>query len=220
MADKLGVWNQALIHLEAAPIATLTDQVTAVNVFGNAWTGVVEEAFNEGDWNFAKKSATLVESGTGSASVGYSYVYDYPDDYLRTVTVSLTTSFNDPYTGYIDEGGYLHTNFGPVYLRYIRNDLVDDADVGEWPTMFWRYVAAKLAYETCGRLTQGTSLKAELSKVADKALRKAKSVDARQERNKPRNEGSWMRARHGGARHGDDTSISVIGAIPLLDGDI
>lgn len=218
MADKLAVWNQALIHLGQAPIAALNDGVLSVNVFNNAWDGVVEEAFNEGDWNFARATVEM-SPATGTPSAGFQYVYDYPSDYERTVAVGVTALFEAPFYDFMDEGGRLHANIEPLFLRYIRNDLASDVLV--WPTMFWRFVAVKLAYETCERITQSTTSTDKLERKLQKALRKAKSVDARNQPGQRLPTGSWNRARNGGGLGGRG-SIGTIapGSITLNEGDV
>lgn len=220
MATKLQVWKQALVHLEKETIADTVDtEVTAVNVFTNAWDGVVEEAFNEGDWNIFKVSAALALNLVVTPSSGWTYVFDYPDDYLRTVTVSTSPFFHNVHMHFADEGGYLHANTDTLYLRYISNAMMDDLD--KWPTMFWRYVALKLAFETCGRLTGGTGLRDRLEKQVDRALRKAKSVDARNENNKQLGPGSWLRARGGFGVGGCGGIITTIGGeITFEEGDV
>lgn len=220
MADKLAVWKQACVHLGKARVTSLTEDTEARYAFDDAWPGVVEEAFNQGDWNFAKKTALLVASSSGTAAGGYSYVYDYPSDWLRTIAVSPMANFITPFTDYIDEGGYLHSSTTPLYIRYIRADLVDDGDVSTWPTMFWRFVAVKLAYETCERLTQSTTLGEKLEKKMDRALSTARSVDARNEQGKRIYSGSWLAARHGHGVGGGTVNIQGTPEIVLGEGDV
>lgn len=218
MTTKLIVWNQALMHLGSAPIAdTTSTSVMAVNVFNNAWTGVTEEAFNEGDWNFAKKTVVLEVSATGTASSGFSYAYDYPDDYMRTIAVSPEASFSSPFDKYMDEGSLLHCSHAGPYLRYISNALLDDLSV--WPTMFWRFVAWKLAYETCERLTQGATQRDKLEKNLKAALRQAKSVDARNQQGGKIARGSWLTGMND-TRLGDTASIIASSDIVLSEGDV
>ena len=214
MANKLEVWNQALVHLEKEALASLTSQTEARYVFEKAWPGVVEEAFNEGDWNFAKVSAALVLNNVETAATGWTYVFDYPSDYLRTLTVSNVPDFQQAFVDYIDQGGFLHANQNVMYLRYISNAKMAaataDADLA-WPTLFWRYVALKLAYETCGKLTGGSTLRDSLERRKEKALRQAKSIDARNENNKIDRPGSWLRARRGFGGYGNRLGNTVIG---------
>lgn len=222
MADKLQVWKQALVHLEKATITTLTDDVEAVYTFGSAWAGVVEEAFNSGDWNFAKKTAALDLNDAVTPSAGWQYAFDYPNDWMRTIAVNGAPEFRTPFRDYLDEGGYMHANLETLYLRYISSARSADDQISHWPTMFWRYVALKLAFDTCGRLTSGDTLEQKIEKRMMLALRQAKSVDARNENNKVIAPGSWLRARTGGGlggRSGDVGSI-VGGEITLQEGDV
>lgn len=220
MADKLAIYKSAEVHLGLNTITALTDDVESRYIFDAAWDGVVEEAFNAGDWNFAKESAALSQSSTGTAAIGWEYVFDYPDDYFRTVAVSPYAGFRDWFTDYVDEGGYLSANTPTIYLRYISNANVSDPT--KWPTMFWRYVAVALAYETCHKLTNGSTDRDKLEARMEKALRKAKSVDARNENGKRPSTGSWLRARHGAnvAGSGGTGGTLVGGEITLGEGDV
>lgn len=222
MVTKLAVWKQALIHLEKDSSAfTLTSEVEARYVFDDAWPGVVEEAFNEGDWNFAKVSAALVLNGVETPAAGWSFVFAYPDDYLRTIAIANIPDFRQAFYDYIDQGGFIHANQNVMYLRYISNAKMADAAVESWPTMFWRYVAVKLAYETCGKLTSGSTKEVSLEKRKEKALRQAKSVDARNENNKVEQPGSWLRARRGFYGNGNRIGNTIVGGeIVLGDGDV
>jgi hypothetical protein len=220
MADKLALWKQSLVHLGKATITSLIDDVEAVYVFGNAWPGVLMEAFDAGDWNNFKKSVQLSQSDTGTAAIGWTYVFDYPNDYLRTLAVSNYPGFNEPFHDYVDEGGFLSANTTAIYLRYISSEWMDDSSVSTWPAMFWRYVAMLLAYETCEKLTSGQTKQVDLEKRLIKALRDAKSVDARNE-NRRQGPGSWLRSRRGyGTGIGNSIGVTVGGEITLGEGDV
>lgn len=221
MASKLEVWKQALVHLEKDTTITLTSQVEARYVFDSAWAGVVAEAFNEGDWNFAKKSATLALNAVETAALGWTYVFDYPADYERTIAVSNVPDFSQEFFDYIDQGGFIHANTNVLYLRYISDAKQADAQVSTWPTMFWRYVAVKLARETCGKLTSGATLGDKLEKMEKKAMRQLKSVDARNQPNAQIPAGSWIRARRGGYGRTTGLGNTVVGGeIVFGEGDV
>lgn len=201
MVDKLAVYKQAELHIGKGTITTLMDDVEARYKFDQAWLGVVEEAFNEGDWNFAKKTASLTAS-VNAPIEGWSHSFDYPADYLRTLAVAPYARWAGTFYDYADQAGSLYANTDSLVINYIRKDLIDNVAV--WPTMFWRYVALKLAYETCEALTNGSTKQQDLEKRKEKALRQAKSVDARNENNKRLAPGSWIRSRGGwgGGCHG------------------
>jgi len=218
MADKLALYKQALFHLGAATIGSLTDDVASRYSLDVAWPGAVEEAFNEGDWNFAKASTQLSQSYTVPLAVGWAYVFDYPTDYLRTVDVSPQPRFCG-FRDFHDENGGLHARTTTIYLQYISKAKMADNKVNTWPTMFWRYVALKLAYDSCDRITSGSTKTEELRRRLEKALRQAKSVDARQERVKQVGPGSWLRARGGYGGHSNPIT-TLGGDIQLEEGDV
>ena len=223
MADKLQVWQQATVHLGEARLNALTDDVEVRYVFDDAWPGVVAEAFNAGDWDFATNIVSLTQTDPQVLLGGWLYQYDYPSNWERTLTVSNDPNLDEPYDEYENVGTNLYANDEQIFMRYIRNDLMDDADVSLWPTMFWRYVAVFLAYETTERLTQSTTSAEKLDRMLTKALRKAKSVDARntQGRNLIRNS-EWLRAQRGGYRNRNRSTntFTVGGEIVLGEGDV
>lgn len=220
MASKLDVWKQALVHLEKDTNITLSSTVEARYVFDAAWAGVVAQAFNEGDWNFAKKSVALVINGSETAATGWTYVFSYPADYERTIAVSPVPDFRQEFFDYIDQGGFIHTNTNVLYLRYISDARQADDQVSTWPTMFWRYVAVKLAHESCGKLTSGSTLGDKLEKMEKKALRQAKSVDARNQPNAQVPTGSWLRSRKGYGGGSGLGGTVVGGEITFGEGDV
>lgn len=194
MAIKLDVYKQAELHIGKSTITALNSDVEARYKFDQAWTGVVEEAFMEGDWNFAKKTSSLAANGDAPVD-GWGYTFAYPDDYLRTVSVSPYASWRGEFYDYGDQGGFLYGNNETLSLIYISNAKVDLVET--WPVMFWRMVAMKLAYETCEALTNGATKQQDLEGRLKIAVRKAKNIDARNENNKQIGPGSWIRARGG-----------------------
>lgn len=221
MATKLQIWKQALVHLEKATISTLTDDVEAVNVFTNAWAGAVEEAFNSGDWNFAKASVALSANDALTPALGWSYAFSYPATWLRTVAINDRADFSTRFYDYADEGGQLSANTATLYLRYISTTNMADANISTWPTMFWRYVALLLAYDTCGKLTSGDTLEEKIRRRLEIARNKAKSVDARNENNKVLGAGSWIASRYGtGTGRGRMGGALVGGEITFSEGDV
>lgn len=218
MVTKLDVYKQAELHIGKGTITTLSDDVEARYKFDQAWLGVVEEAFNEGDWNFAKQTASL----TATADVpidGWSYSFDYPSNYLRTLSVGPYARWTGPFYDYVDQAGNLYANTDGLVIQFIRKDLINTVEV--WPTMFWRYVALKLAYETCEALTNGSTKQEDLEARMKKALAKAKSVDARNENNKRLPAGSWIRSRGGWGNLGNGGIATTLGGeIVPEEGDV
>ncbi|AXV15119.1 hypothetical protein CYG48_05040 [Neorhizobium sp. SOG26] len=217
MATRLDVYKQAELHIGKSTITALTDVVEARYKFDQAWLGVVEEAFSEGDWNFAKKTSSITATA-GVPIDGWAYSFDYPADYLRTVSMAPYAAWRGDFYDFADQGGGLYANTQNLTITYISSASVSDPT--KWPTMFWRYVALKLAYETCEALTNGTTKQADLEKRLKKALRQAKSVDARNENNKRPKVGSWMRSRHGWGGSSSPIVTTLGGEIVPEEGDV
>lgn len=123
-----------------------------------------------------------------------------------------------PYYDFVDQGGFIYANTDSLSLIYISNEKANQVET--WPTMFWRMVAMKLAYETCEALTNGSTKQQDLEGRLKTAVRKAKNVDARNEGNQRLGPGSWLRAR-GGWGAGSDT-IHVTGSAEIVpeEGDV
>ena len=221
MADKLQIYNQALLNIGQEPLVTLTDDVQSRRVLDIAWAGVTEQAFNEGDWNFAKKTALLTASAS-TPSVGFAYAFDYPADWIRTVSISPDRRTGYVYTDYEDAGGLISAGSASLYLTYISNASL--ATPAVWPTMFWRYVSWRLAYETVEKLTNSTTKMQQLEKPMERALSQARNIDARNEQNKMIASGSWMRSRHGGYGSWPRNEVETVSTgpidYPLGEGDV
>ncbi len=217
MATKLDVYKQAELHIGKSTITALTNDVEARYKFDQAWTGVVEEAFMEGDWNFAKKTSSLSASGD-TPIAGWGYTFAFPDDYLRTVSVGPYAAWRGSYYDFVDQGGFIYANTDSLSLIYISNEKANQVET--WPVMFWRMVAMKLAYETCEALTNGSTKQEDLEGRLKVAVRKAKNIDARNEGNQRIGPGSWLRSRGGwGSGHG---SVYVTGGAEIVpeEGDV
>lgn len=97
----------------------------------------------QGLWKFATVTASLSDAG-GTPSVGYSYRFTKPADWVRTVRVYSRSSGSDQDIDFRDEGGYLHANYDPVYVRYISSDAIDPDN---WTELFTASWFALLRYE-------------------------------------------------------------------------
>lgn len=221
MADKLQIYNQALLNVGQEPLVTLDDDVESRRILDIAWAGATEQALNEGDWNFAKKTVLLTASAS-PPSVGFAYAFDYPADWLRTVWISPDRRTGYGYTDYEDAGGLISAGNGSLYLNYISNASL--ATPAVWPVMFWKYVAWRLAYETVEKLTNSTTKMQQLEKPMKEALSYARNIDARNEQNKVIASGSWMRSRRGGYDGGPFREVEVTSTGPvdyaLDEGDV
>lgn len=224
MADKLAMWNRALLHLGLGRLITLTDDVESRFVFDEAWPTVALDGLARGDWNFAQVTAELTESTTTTVIPGFEFAFDHPADWLRTIAFNFVADFTDffYYTGLpevYEERGSWFMNSETFFVRYISTDFTQDANLTVYPPSYVEFIAALLAFQTCERLTQGKSKQEFLEKLVTKTLLKAKSNDARNLKEQRIRPGNWSRALRGSAFRREGLGTLVGGSIEAPEGD-
>jgi hypothetical protein len=207
MPSKLGIFNEALRAIGDLRLASLTEDVEARYVFDDAWEDVVEFVFTEGLWNFATMTATI-EADPGQTPIpGFSFVFNKPTNWVRTITISPNSLFTDEAV-YRDENDRIYANWDELYIRYISNAKAIDAEVPNWPTGFSSAVAAYLAKE-CAQRISGNSERAEaLAKDYKEALATAKNKDALDQSKMILRPGNWIRAMRGSSVNRDRGPLS------------
>lgn len=226
MATKLQLWNRALYHLGEGMLVNIDPAVDGTEpayVFDEMWPTVVLDALSHGDWNFATKTAAIPQSGSTTVIPNYTYAYDHPADWIRTVAFSEDGDFTD-HAAYdldsfdvYDERGSWFTNLETLYVRYITSDLDDDDDIPSYPPSFFEYCALLLAHRACERLTQGAR-KNQLTEDLDVQLIKAKSNDARNMPKATVRTGKWLRSFKGAGGRGKASGTLVGGEITTTEG--
>lgn len=202
MATKLSIFNEALRAIGDLRLSSLSEDTEARYVLDDAWQDCVELAFTEGLWNFATKTQAIA-ADTGQPPIpGFSFTFDKPLNWLRTVTISANSLFTDEAV-YRDEGGKIYANFDTLYIRFISSEKAEDGQIGNWPPAFARLVAACLAKECAERLS-GSGSRAEALAADYKAvLASAKNKDALDQSRLVFRPGSWVRAMRGTAQSRD-----------------
>lgn len=179
MAEKLRIYNDALFELETRPITGLTDDRPERRGLDYLWPSVEEFLLEAGMWNFALRVEELQPSDTATTSFGWTYVYEFPDDYVKTIAVSEDEWLQNTLRSFSNEGDYLMAEIDPLYLGYVSNDIEYGRDVGKWPPTFARAFALELAARGSGNIGSLSSAKREkLRGEADKMRKKARSKDA------------------------------------------
>lgn len=207
MATKISIYNEALRAIGDLRLSSLTENVEARYVLDDAWEDCVEFVFTEGLWNFATKTQEISAISGGVAIPGFSFVFNKPTGWVRTITIASSSLF-DMEAVYRDEGGKIYSNFDKLYIRFISNDLADDSDIASWPPTFARLVAACLAKECAERLS-GSSSKAEvLDNQYKDILASAKNKDALDQSRIIFKPGSWSRAMRGSSAVRDRGPLS------------
>jgi hypothetical protein len=199
MASKLGIYNDALLHLGEERLASLTEARAPRRALDDAWDDGVEYCLEQGMWNFAARSMRVDSSASIDPSFGFEYAFAKPEDWIRTMVASSSEQLEPPLIGkeYLDEAGYWYANCDPLYVKIVSSGTTYGFDLSFWPQTFAMYVSAHLARRTCVRITGSDNKMKDLFQLEKKARVDARSKDAMNEGVGVQPRGSWARSRGG-----------------------
>jgi hypothetical protein len=181
MASKLSIYNGALRKLGEASLSALTDEGPARRALDDAYDEIVAECLEAGLWNFAMRFAEFTATSSSGSNFGYAYIFDKPDDWVRTASITYDEYGRVPVLDYDDRGSWWLCDAETIYVKYVSNDVSWGMDLGKWPPHYSSYVQYALAMEVCERITSSSSKKEELRRDLVKARLEASNRDAMNE---------------------------------------
>lgn len=174
--SAIDLCSQALVRLGAEPVSSFDEGTAEADVADALYAGVRDECLSAHPWSFATGQAVL-ERLTAVPVADYAYAYALPTDLLRVI--SAGDGADDAARGrgivYRIHEGRLHTDAETVNLTYIFR-----ADESAWPAFFGHVVVQKLVEAFAVPITDSTTAAEAAAKVAEIALRQAKSLDSQQ----------------------------------------
>ena len=202
MADKLAVWNDALRICKERKLVALTDNREPRRLLDAAWgdgstTGSVRRCLEMGQWTWAIRTAQLDYSPSVTPSFGYTYAFDQPSDCVRVAGVFQDEYCKVPLLEYSDERRYWYCDLQTIYVQFVSNGETYGADLSLWSEMFAKTVAADLAREIVGNLTQDERIRADVMAEWRMWKKEAAAIDAANRPTRQLPVGSWNRARMG-----------------------
>ena len=198
MPTKLSVFNAALTHLGEPAINSVDVAKEVGRVLRSNWEDAVFYCLEEGPWTFGKVRQQLARLAA-TPDFGYTYYYQKPTDWAKTVHLSsVDDSPHSPWPDFEDEGTRIATDETELYMLYISTDAINAP--GNWSQRFADYVAARLAFASCERITGSRSHAEQITKVLSGFEAKATNHNASQQPAKQMPQGSWVRAAMYGAR--------------------
>jgi hypothetical protein len=201
MADKLQVYNGALLHLGATTLATLTEERKSRRVLDEIWAaGAVRYCLEQGYWNFATRTIKIEATPSLEPDFGYRYAFTKPLDFVRLVSISLDEYLTIPLNNFSDEDSYWFANCDVLYVSYVSDDVNYGASLGNWTETFTRFVELYLASRSSASITHDSTIVSKVEKLYKDALSTAKTKDATNQGAKETPLGKLARARLGG-RH-------------------
>lgn len=163
MTSDVSVSNRALQILGADTILALTDDTNRARAMLTAYAPVRDAELRRRRWKFSLARGSQPALALAPGGDDFAFQYQLPNDCLRVIQVGnfdLGTDLSDyrraPTGLYSIEGRQLLTNFAaPLFLRWISQ--IEDASL--FDSSFAEAFSARLAYETCERITQSDSKK-------------------------------------------------------------
>jgi hypothetical protein len=211
-ATQLGLYNSALRILGEEKLASLSEDREPKRVLDGIWDdGLINRMLEQGQWNFATRTARLDYESSIEPVFGYRRAFEKPTDCIRLIALSVDEYFSIPLNQYRDEAGFWFCDYDQIYVSYVSNDDEYGNDLSLWPETFKRYVENYLALHSCERLTQNKSKFADLFKITERALIDARSKDAMGGPTRFMPPGSWTTARRAGRSNDRGNRGSLIG---------
>ena len=212
MATQLSLYNEALRIIGERKLASLTENREPRRILDAVWdNGAINYCLEQGQWNFAIRSAKLEYNPSMEQPYGYQYAFERPSDLIRLTSLCSDEYFNVPLTQYTEEGGFWFSDLDEIYIKYVSNDTSYGKDYSLYPETFMRYVASYLASEIVDRLTQNNALWDKIYGVMRRRLTDARSKDAMSDPTAFPPTGAWVGSRRGGARSDRGNRNRLIG---------
>jgi len=143
--SKLGIYNNALLHLEERKLSSLSENREPRRALDDAYDVVIGYCIEQGFWKHALRTVSIEASSSIDPAFGYQNAFVKPDDWVRTYQVSESENFEPQLLRFNDEGAYWYADSDPLYFRYVSNDPSWGYDLSRWPASFAEYVALRLA---------------------------------------------------------------------------
>jgi hypothetical protein len=178
-ATQLSIYSGALRLLGERKLSSLVEDRPARHYLDDAWAdGLVNECLEEGFWKFATRSLSLTASPSTVTSFGYSYIFQKPDDYVRTKAICTDPYFLNTLNLYSDDGGYWSADIDTIYVQIISNSIFFGLDYSLWPETFNNFVQAMLADKVKELITGNDGKYDRIKKALKDAKINARSKDA------------------------------------------
>lgn len=186
------IYNDALLMLGKEPIASNTDDSPRKNKLDHARTAhLIEAVLEDTAWGFGRVTQQLNYDPAVVPEFGYPYACLKPAELHRLNGVFTDDGFSNPLKYYVDEGGYILSNYQTIYVQFVSTDFL--TNTAEWPAYFRRLVAAQLAVDA-GPAIEGANV-SNAEKQYLKRRSEAMSTDGVQQPPRKLQQGSWTRSR-------------------------
>ena len=189
MASVVEIYNRALQKLGAKRVTSVDENSNAAQELNGAYPVIRDAALEEHRWSFAIERATLAADAP-TPTWGRDNAFSWPSDCLKIIPPYPED--DDIGRDWVIEGRKIITDYSaPLYIRYIKQV----TDPNQMTPLFREYLATKLAFELCEKLTQSNTKKESLKEDMKDIISQAKKSSAIQ--NVPANspDDTWLALR-------------------------
>lgn len=191
MADKLSVFNDALLIIEEGPLSSTEENNKSGRALRAMYETSVSACLEKGAWNHGVTRVQLARLEEEPA-FHYDYFYAKPGDCARILSCHDQGNDRDGFMDWRDEDGKIATGATTIYMRYVSNTTLEL--VGRWPQTFADYVAGDLAMRIGAHIKGSGWDYAKALKELDRREGNAMAFDVSQQPPKRWNPGRWARA--------------------------
>ena len=178
-AEKLELYNGALLAIGELRLAALTDDIESRYLLDGVWDrDAVDTVLKHGQWNFAMRVAKMEYNEAITPDFGYQRAFNKPSDLIKICAVCSDEFFNAPLLQYRSEGAYWYAEIDELFIKYVSNDTVYGTNKSLWGTAFTRYVETWLGSQIIWKLTQNDTATEKAEEKVEKLLIAARSEDA------------------------------------------
>lgn len=210
MASKVELINRALSSIGVESINSPTEQSTAAAVVAGLFDGVRDSVLASWHWRFAMKREALAQLADPELPARWSCAYAVPSDLVRVIGIEGHEVA--PTVPYVDRSGAIHSDrlmdlYQPLHeiMGTTLYTSVDDAvliftckvtNVASWSIEFNDAFVARLAAELVMPLKEDARMADFFMQRAERALSRAKAIDASQQSDQREREAGSILARY------------------------
>jgi len=196
MPSVTDIYNGALRLVGGSRVTSPTDGTKNANAANDIYAELRDDLLASSPWNFATKRKSLARSSS-VPDFGFAFAYPLPSDWIRTVSVHGDASGKGPLNfreEVVNGQRAIVTDASVCYLRYVFRQ----TDPNMMSSNFLRSLELALARDLAVPIANSNTLEDQLARKAERALAKARSVDALGAFPERRPRGSWVSTRGGG----------------------
>lgn len=171
---SIAICSRALLKLGADTIASFDEGTAEAEVAANLYPSTRDALLSAHPWSFATGQATLAKLAAAPVA-DFGAAFQLPADFLRALSAGPEGRGRG--LEYRIAERTLHANADPVVLSYIFRP-----DERTFPPFFDQALIVRLAAEFCIPITDSTTRTESLHKHAEAEFRRARMIDAQQDR--------------------------------------